>query len=67
MLAAGMSPPTVKGSSRAVRPVSPWVVTEFIRVPVADHRRHCGDRGHGQGDGDPDRPVSHGQPPTATS
>ena len=27
MLAARMSPSTVKGSSLAVRPVSPWVVT----------------------------------------
>jgi hypothetical protein len=35
---------------------------EFIRVPVADHGRHCGDRGYGQGSGDPDELVSHGWP-----
>ena len=32
---------------------------EFVGVPVADHGRDRGDRGHGQGGGDPDEPVSH--------
>jgi len=38
---------------------------EFIGVPVADYGRDCGDGCHGEGDGDPDEPVSLGRPPAA--
>jgi hypothetical protein len=38
---------------------------EFVGVPVTDHGRHHGDRGHGEGGGDPDEPISHGWSPAA--
>ena len=66
MLAARISPSTVNGSSRAVRPGLAVGGDEFIGVPVADHGRDRGDGGHGQGGGDPDEPVSHDGPPATT-
>jgi hypothetical protein len=39
---------------------------KFISVPVGDDGRDRGDRGHGQGGGDPDEPVSHDWSPAAS-
>ena len=59
MLAARMSPSTVKAQTRAVNPDSPWVLSQLVNVPGHHHRCHRGDGRHGEGGGVPDQPVHH--------